>query len=126
MEQLSTSSYKDLRVWRESHSLVLSVYALSKHFPKEEYFALLTQIRRAVVPITSNIAESYGRRTYKDKAHFLQIALGSLYEVENQLLISKDLLYISELDFSLVEQKITLVSKLLHGIIKSTNNLKEL
>lgn len=125
MEQLSTNSYKNLRVWQKSHSLVLTVYTLSKNFPKEECFALLPQICRAVVSITSNIAESYGRRTHKDKAHFLQMALGSLYEVENQLLISRDLFYISISDFSLVEQKITIVSKLLHGIIKSTNNLKE-
>jgi four helix bundle protein len=122
MQNIKTSSYRDLQVWKESHKLVLSTYKISKSFPKEELFALLSQVRRAAVSITSNIAESYGRRTLRDKSHFFQMSLGSLYELESQLLIAKDLEYIIESDFLVLEENITLVSKLLHGIIKTTNN----
>src|SRR3989344_224377 len=83
-------SFTDLEVWRESHKLVLMVYKFTKNFPKNELFGLTSQLRRAVVSITSNIAEGFSRFSYKEKIQFYSIAFGSLTEVQNQLLISKD------------------------------------
>lgn len=64
-------TFSDLRVWNESHKLVIMIYKVSQKFPKEEQFGLTNQIRRAAVSITSNIAEGFGRKSMKDKVHFL-------------------------------------------------------
>ena len=85
------TSFKDLVAWQEGHKLVLRVYSLTKGFPSDEKFELIDQLRRAVVSITSNIAERFSCKTAKDKASFYQISLGSLTEVENQMIIAKDL-----------------------------------
>lgn len=80
-ESRKIKSFTDLTVWKEAHELVLLIYSLTKDFPKEELFGLVTQIRRAVVSITSNIAEGFSRNSYKEKAQFYAMALGSLTEV---------------------------------------------
>ena len=92
-------NFTDLRAWQEGHKLVLYVYQLTRKFPKEELFALTSQLRRAVTSITSNIAEGFSRHSYKEKVNFYHISLGSTTEVENQLIISKDIGYISEMEF---------------------------
>lgn len=78
METRKIQSFHDLRVWQESHSLVVCVYKTTKSFPKEELFGLTNQIRRASVSITSNLAEGFGRETIKDRVHFYIMSLGSL------------------------------------------------
>ena len=83
-------TFKDLRVWQLGHSLVLDIYLSTKQFPKDEQFGLTNQIRRAIVSFTSNLAEGFSRSSYKEKAQFYSIALGSLTEVQNQILIAKD------------------------------------
>ncbi|MEO5776968.1 MAG: four helix bundle protein [Flavobacterium sp.] len=82
-------SYKDLLVWQKGIKVVILVYQLVKSFPKEEMYALTSQLKRASVSIPSNIAEGFGRNTDKSFSHFLDISRGSLYEVETQLLIAK-------------------------------------
>ena len=101
-ELSKVDSFTKLVTWQEGHRLVLLVYKLVKKFPKDEHFGLVDQMRRAVVSITSNIAEGFGRGTYKDKNHFYYTALGSLTETQNQLIIVKDVGYISKLDFDSV------------------------
>lgn len=113
-------SFTDLNAWKEAHNLVLSVYTITKKFPKEELFSLVSQLRRAVVSITSNIAEGFSRSTDKDKCHFYIMALGSLTEVQNQIIISRDLKYISIEEFNKIEEQIIVASKILNGLIKST------
>jgi four helix bundle protein len=75
-------NYKDLKVWQKAHALTLMVYKITKCFPKEETFGMTSQMRRASVSVPANIAEGCGRITRPDIAHFFQIALGSLHELE--------------------------------------------
>jgi len=116
-------SFTDLDAWKEGHKLVLMIYELTKKFPKEELFGLTAQIRKAVVSITSNIAEGFSRQTYKDKVHFYIMALGSLTEVQNQLIISRDLKYTQTDDFVKIFEQTIKVSKILNGLIKSSRLL---
>ncbi len=88
-------SYKDLLIWQKGVDIVIAVYKLVKSFPQDELYALTTQIKRASISIPSNIAEGYGRNKEKSFVHFLNISRGSLYELETQLLIAKELEFIS-------------------------------
>jgi four helix bundle protein len=119
MEKTKIQSFTDLLVWQKAHSLVLEVYRLTKMFPKDELFSLVSQLRRAVISITSNIAEGFGRISEKEKLHFYSFAYGSLLEVKNQILVSKDLNYLKIADHNKLEEQITEVAKMLQGLIKS-------
>lgn len=112
-------SFTDLIAWKEGHKLVLSVYTLTRSFPREELYSLTDQIRRAVVSITSNIAEGFSRQGAKEKIQFYYMALGSLTEVQNQLLVAKDLNYLKKEDFNNIANQTVKVSKLTNGLIKS-------
>src|SRR3989338_3985470 len=117
-------SYKDLQTWKSGHELVLQLYKITKQFPKEEQFGLVSQIRRAAVSITSNIAEGFSRRFPKDKAHFYSIAKGSLTEVDSQILIAKDVGYIDDKDFNQIVKQIEVVGRLLTGLLRATQYSK--
>lgn len=112
--------FTDLYAWQESHKLVLMIYKSTKDFPKEELFGLVSQIRRAVVSITSNIAEGFSRQSYKDKTHFYYMAQGSNTEVQNQLLIARDINYMDQEDFKKIANQSVVVHKLLNGLIKKS------
>jgi four helix bundle protein len=99
------------------------IYELTKKFPREELIGLTSQIRKAVVSLTSNIAEGFSRQTYKDKLHFYVMALGSLTEVQNQLMAARDLKYIKQEEFLTVFEQTIKESKILNGLIKSTRLL---
>ncbi len=116
-------TFKDLNAWKEGHSLVIQIYKISQKFPKEEQFGLTNQIRRAAVSITSNIAEGFSRRSYKEKSQFYSMALGSLTELENQLTIAKDINYITGKEFSDLENKIITCSKIINGLIKKSQTI---
>ena len=88
-------SYRDLRVWQKSMKLVVEVYVVTKSFPKEETYGLVSQMRRAAVSVPSNIAEGKGRLTDRDRSHFFSQARGSLLELETQILIARELKYVS-------------------------------
>ena len=109
-----------LEAWKRARELVLSVYTLTQTFPKEEVFGLTAQMRRAAVSIPSNIAEGAARRGAREFAQFLNIARGSLSELETQLLIATDLGYIQNSDrvFDLVD----LVSRLVTGLHKTVRS----
>ena len=109
-------NYKDLDLYKAAKDLVLSVYALLRKFPKEEQYALCDQLRRAVISIPSNIAEGLGRVSTKEQIHFLEIAYGSLREVDCQLEIAKELTYISDEELLDVEQQLEKVAALIAGM----------
>lgn len=112
-------SFTGLTVWQEGHRLVLDVYRITRQFPAEERFGLSSQIQRAVVSVTSNIAEGFSRSSAKEKIQFYYMALSSLTEAQNQLLIAKDLSYVSKLEFTKLADQTILVSKLTNGLIRS-------
>lgn len=116
------NSFKDLNAWKEGHSLVLMVYKTTKEYPKDELFGLTNQMRRAAVSITSNIAEGFSRQSYKEKVQFYSTAQGSLTELQNQLIISKDIGYINNNVFSEIDAKSIVVHKILNGLIRSSKS----
>jgi four helix bundle protein len=112
-------NHKDLKVWQESMSFVTKIYVISGEFPKSELYGLVNQIRRAAVSIPSNIAEGAARDSAKENIHFLYYSLGSLAEVETQLLISSDLNYIKESTIKELLETIKYIRVMLSGLIKS-------
>lgn len=116
-------SFTDLNAWKEGHNLVLNIYKITKAFPSDEKFGLIDQMRRCAVSITSNIAEGFSRKTKKEKAQFFYMTLGSVTELQNQLLIVKDLNYINITAFRKIADQTVVVSKLVNGLIKSAKAL---
>lgn len=115
-------SFTDLYVWQEGHKLVLEVYRLTENFPKSENFCLTPQLRRAILSFTSNIAEGFSRNSKKEKVQFYYIALGSLTETQNQLLVAKDLGYINKEKFAELASNTVMLAKMLNGLIRSISN----
>lgn len=111
-------SFTDLQAWQEGHKLVLMVYKTTKTFLKEELFCLISQMRRCVVSITSNIAEGFGRFSYKEKVHFYAIARGSLVELQNQLYVARDVGYLKGEIFDEVFEQSVKVHKIINGLLK--------
>ena len=112
-------SFTDLIVWQEGHKMVLMVYQRTKSFPKEEIFGLTNQVRRAAVSVTSNIAEGFNRKSEKDKMHFYVMAQGSVAEIQNQLLVARDVGYMNKDDFSELTDRTVDIHKLLTGLIRA-------
>lgn len=112
----SIKSYKELIVWQKSMKLVTMVYELSKNFPDDEKFGLTSQMRRCSISVPSNIAEGWGRLSRKNYIQFLRISRGSLFELETQVLITKELNYIN--DSVIIESLIIEISKMLNSLIK--------
>ena len=86
--------FEDLIVWQKAHQLVLRVYNVTKHFPKEELFGLTSQMRRAAVSVPANIAEGFSKRSRSDKARVMNIAQASLEELRYYAILSRDLAYL--------------------------------
>ncbi len=117
------STYKDLIVWQKSMNLVKEIYLLAKSFPKTEEYGLSSQIKRSAISVPSNIAEGWGRNSSKSYTHFLKIARGSLFELETQLLIAKDLQFIN--DISTTNGLIIEIGKMLNSLIKTIEKKEE-
>lgn len=115
-------SFKDLLVWQEAHKLVIKIYKITKNYPREEQFGLISQMRRAAISVTSNIAEGFVRKSYKDKVHFYYMSKSSLSELQDQLLISKDVEYIDGDIFQEVEIDINTVQKIISKFIQKTES----
>lgn len=120
MENKKIKNFTDLDVWKEGHKLVLMIYKITKNFPKEEVFGLVSQMKRCVVSITSNVAEGFSRQSYKEKLRFYFMALGSITELQNQLFIAKDIGYLGKEDFQNLFGQAIKVHKILNGLIKSS------
>ena len=114
-----TFSFEKLTVWKESVQLVVRIYEITKHFPEVERFGLINQLRRASVSISSNITEGTSRVTSKDQAKFTTISYSSLMEVLNQLIISKELRFLSEDVYLEVRGQIEKLARLLNALRKS-------
>lgn len=112
--------FTDLDAWREGHGLVLEIYDITKSFPGEELFGIISQMRRCAVSITSNIAEGFSRQSYKEKVRFYSMAQGSVTELQNQLLIVKDIGYILQDKFTEISNKTIKVHKIINGLIKKS------
>ena len=111
-------THKDLDVWKKSVSLVTLIYEMTKGFPKDELYGLTNQIRRSAVSIPSNIAEGSARKGNKEFAQFLYIGLGSLSELETQLIIATNLKYISSERSELIMNDLNDIRRMLVGLIK--------
>lgn len=109
-------SFTDLYTWQEGHKLVIMIYRETEKFPQKEIFGLTNQMRRAVVSITSNVAEGFSRNTTKDKFQFYSIAQGSLTELQNQLIIARDVNYLDSESFKKIANQTIIVNKLLNGL----------
>jgi four helix bundle protein len=109
--------FKDLEIWKRGRLFCSTIYALTSKFPESEKFGLTNQLRRASVSIPSNIAEGSSRKSNKDFARFLEITLGSCYEIETHLIIAYDLKFISV-------EELNQSSKELEEIIKMISKFK--
>lgn len=119
-------SFTDLYAWREGHKLVLRIYKETEKLPNKEIFGLVSQMRRCAVSVTSNIAEGFSRSTNRDKFQFYSIAQGSLTELQNQLLIARDVGYLKEDKFQEMAKQTQTVNKLINGLkrIRNKQNTK--
>lgn len=115
-------SFTDLKAWQEAHALVILIYKVTKNFPKEETYSLVDQMRRSSSSVSSNIAEGFGRQTYKDKVHFFYLAQGSLTELKDQLLIAKDVSYLNQVNFTELANQANLTHRLLQGLITKSKS----
>ena len=112
-------SYKQLLVWQKSKALAVETYRTTESFPKREWYGLTSQLRRAAVSVSSNIAEGQGRLTKGEFRNFLGQARGSLLELETQLAIARDLGYLSDADHVSLEKQCDEVRRMLNGLLES-------
>ena len=112
-------NYRDLKVWQKAYQVCLTIYKITKGFPKQETYGLTSQIRRAAISVPSNIAEGYGRKTTPDYIRFLYIAYGSNCELETQILLSGDLEYIKSEKLKEIQEAVGEVERMLKALIKS-------
>jgi len=120
MNNNKIKTFTDLNAWKEGHKLVVLVYKVTKTFPREEVYSLVDQMRRAAASVTSNIAEGFGRQTYKEKVQFFYLAQGSLIELKNQILIAKDVDYLNQIDYIRLVEQANLTHQLLQGLIQKS------
>lgn len=113
-------SFTDLNVWKEGHKLVIMIYKITKQFPKEETYSLTDQMRRAASSVTANIAEGFGRQTYKEKVQFYYMSKGSLSELKNFILIAKDVDYLSVEQLGQLTEQANIVDQILQGFIRKS------
>ena len=116
---MAVKNYSELIVWQKAIDLVVEIYEASKCFPRDEVYGLISQLKRAVVSVPSNIAEGQGRRTSNEFIHFLYIANGSLREVETQVVIAQRLGLVAEDRKRDLLSQSAEVGRILYGLIKS-------
>ena len=117
------NSYKELIVWQKSFELVKKIYRITENFPKSEVYGLTSQMRRAVVSIPSNIAEGFVRKHKKEFSQFISIAFGSGAELETQILLSKELKFITDKDFHELDSLLQEIMKMLNSLKSKLINL---
>ncbi|MBT3948849.1 four helix bundle protein [Candidatus Parcubacteria bacterium] len=119
---MKINNFYDLTTWKKSHELVIDIYRITKDYPRDELYGVVSQLRRASSSITANIAEGFSRYHFKDKIRFYYHSRGSLAEVQNFLLLSKDLSYIDNKLSEELFRKTIDVAKLVNGLIRSTES----
>lgn len=108
-------NFKNLKIWQKSRELVKEVFLLTREFPAEEKFGLTSQILRSVYSIPSNIAEGSGRSSNKDFSRFLDISLGSAFELETQLILASDINYLSEMQLQHIQDLLNEIQKMIYS-----------
>lgn len=122
---INMKHYKELIIWQKGIEIVKKIYAITKHFPNEEKFGIVAQLTRAAVSIPANIAEGSSRNSDKDYARFLQIALGSAFEIQTYLIIAKEMKWakaeeINELEL-LLEEEIKMIHRFINTLNKANS-----
>jgi four helix bundle protein len=115
------NKFKELKVWQKAIQLVIKIYSHTSNFPKEEMYGIVSQIRRSAVSIPSNIAEGAGRGGKKEFSHFLDIAKGSSFELETQLIISTELGFLNKNNFEDISSELDEIQKMITGLQKNLN-----
>jgi four helix bundle protein len=114
-------NFKKLDIWTKSMELVTKIYSITNSFPNQERFGLTSQIQRAAVSIPANIAEGSAKSSNKDFARFLEMSIGSSFELETELIIALNLKYIDSVVFTNIETKINEIQKMINGFKQSLN-----
>jgi len=114
--------FRDLKVWGKAHRVVLACYEITRGFPREEIFGLVSQIRRSAASVAANIAEGCGRRGNAELHRFLQIAMGSASELEYHLLLSKDLNYLKRDLYEKLQAQVEEVKRMLSSLIRKVDS----
>lgn len=122
MENEEIKSFFDLKTWKDAHEITIEIYIITRDFPKDELFQLVSQMRRAAASVGANIAEGFGRFHFKDKMKFYQQARGSLVELENHIILATDLKYMNENQKEKLMKKSDITIQEINGLIKSINN----
>ncbi|QBZ98003.1 four helix bundle protein [Flavobacterium sangjuense] len=112
------SNFRNLQIWQKSMTLTTNIYIATKNFPKEEIFTLTSQIRRSSISIPSNIAEGFGRDSNKEYLRFLNVSIASLFELQTQLEIGKNIEYLTELEFNKIYEDTRELERMLVSFIK--------
>lgn len=119
METEKIDNFRKLIAWQRGHELMLTVYRAAKSFPRDEIYGLTSQLKRATISITSNIAEGFSRKSTADKTHFYQMALGSCSEVQNQIIAAHDLGFMTDIDYEKLDSLSEETHKIINGLIKA-------
>lgn len=119
MEKRAVKTFRELVVWQKAHALTLDLYRITKAFPQDEKFGIVSQLRRSASSIATNIVEGHKRNGRKDFLHFLNLAEASLEETKYHLILSRDLAYLGESDFEKLNLKCEEVGRILCGFQKS-------
>jgi four helix bundle protein len=114
--------FTDLDAWKKGHDLLLNVYKITRRFPKEEVYGLTSQIRRAAVSITSNIAEGFSRYHFKEKINFYYNARGSASEVQNLLVVARDVGFLKNAEQESLNTATEDVKRLINGLVRSVDS----
>ena len=114
--------FEDLVVWQKSHKLVLKIYKITKNFPQEEKFGLISQMRRASVSVTANIVEGFRKISKRDKINFYNIAQSSSDELRYFVILAKDLGYLNNIKREEISKDVDEVGKMLNGLIASIDS----
>jgi len=117
--------FKELSVWSKAHELTITIYALTRAFPRDEIYGLTSQVRRSSASIGANIAEGCGRRSDGEMARFLQIARGSASETEYHLLLARDLGFLPESEFRQAEQKLVELERMLTSLVQKVQPVRK-
>lgn len=120
-----TGDFTDLRIWQKAHELTLRIYKLTSNFPGEEKYGLISQLRRAAVSVEANIAESHGRYHYADVVNFLLDARGSIFEVQDELMVAKDVSYCRKEEAEELIGKYSILAKQVNRYISFKRTKKE-
>ena len=115
--------FRDLFVWQKSIAFVKEIYKITTKYPKSELFGLTSQIQRAAVSMPTNIAEGCGRNSNKELSRFIDIAIGSAFELETLLQISFELNYIEELEYNTLMKDLCEIQKMMYGLQQTLNKM---